>query len=462
MGKKTVTIINNDTGERAEFPILEGTQGPAVFDIRRLYPELGMFSYDPGFKSTASCKSEIAFIDGEKGILQYRGYPVDQLAEQTCYLEVCYLLLNGELPSRDQYSDFHNTITHHSMVNENLKDFMRGFRHDAHPMSILVGVVGALSSFYHDSLDIHDPTHQEISAHRLIAKLPTIAAAAYKYSIGQPFIYPRNDLCYAENFLHMMFATPAEPYTVDPLHASILDLLFILHADHEQNASTSTVRLAGSSLANPFAAISAGIGALWGPAHGGANEKVIHMLKEIGDAKNIAKYVARAKDPNDPFRLFGFGHRVYKNYDPRARLVRKAAHDLLAKTDKIDPIFETALALEEIALKDEYFIEKKLYPNVDFYSGIIYREIGMPISMFTVLFAVARSIGWIAQWKEMINDPERVIGRPRQLYAGPASRDYDPTTERGFAHGNCRVCVGSPKSHWQRECFDQPEPAKKN
>jgi len=316
-----------------------------------------------------------------------------------------------------------------------------------------VGVVGALASFYHDSLDIHDPRHQEISAHRLIAKLPTIAAAAYKYSIGQPMVYPRNELCYSENFLNMMFSTPAEEYEVNPLHASILDLLFILHADHEQNASPSTVRLAGSSLANPFAAISAGIGALWGPAHGGANEKVIRMLEEIGDPKRIPEFVARAKSKDDPFRLFGFGHRVYKNYDPRARLVRKAAHDLLGQTKRSDPIFEIALKLEEIALEDEYFVEKKLYPNVDFYSGIIYREIGIPMQMFTVLFAVARSIGWIAQWMEMINDPERVIGRPRQMYQGPARRDYVPTESRGFPHGNCRVCPTAPQSHWRRECF---------
>jgi citrate synthase len=453
MAKSTITIINNETGAQAEFPILKGVHGPDVFDIRSLYPRLNLFAYDPGFKSTASCSSRITYIDGEQGVLLYRGYPVEQLADKTCYLEVCYLLLYGELPDQAQYERFHHTITHHSMVNEGIRDFMRGFRYDAHPMSILVGVVGALSSFYHDSLDVNDPQQQEIAAHRLIAKLPTIAAAAYKHSRGEPMVYPRNELCYSENFLYMMFGIPAEPYEVNPLHASILDLLFILHADHEQNASTSTVRLAGSSQANPFAAISAGIGALWGPAHGGANEKVIRMLEEIGDPKNIPRFVERAKSKDDPFRLFGFGHRVYKHYDPRARLVRKAAHDLLSKTKKSDPIFDAALALEEVALKDEYFIEKKLYPNVDFYSGIIYREIGIPINMFTVLFAVARSIGWIAQWKEMITDPERVIGRPRQMYTGPAQRDYLPTDQRGFAHDNCRACPSKPQSHWRRECL---------
>ena len=450
MERKTVTIINNMTGQQEEFPIIDGVHGPSGFDIRKLYQKMGLFAYDPGFKSTASCKSEITYIDGEKGILLYRGYPIEQLAENTCYLEVCYLLPYGELPTADQYEEFHDIITGHSMVNEGLKDFIRGFRYDAHPMSILVGVVGALSSFYHDSTDINNPRHQEISAHRLIAKLPTIAAAAYKHFLGQPMIYPRNDLCYAENFLNMMFSTPAQPYEVDPQAAQVLDLLFILHADHEQNASTSTVRLAGSSLANPFAAASAGIGALWGPAHGGANEAVIRMLEEIGSVKNIQKYVDRAKDRNDPFRLHGFGHRVYKNYDPRAKIIRKAAHDLFEKNGVDEPILEIALRLEEIALKDDYFIEKKLYPNVDFYSGIIYRHIGIPTSMFTVLFAVARTVGWIAQWKEMIRDPERVIGRPRQVYVGPEMRDYDDPENRGFGPGNCRVCPANRHSHWSR------------
>jgi len=448
--RNTVTVINNATGQQEEFPLVEGTIGPAGIDIRKLFSKMGLFTYDPGFKSTASCSSEITYIDGEAGVLQYRGYPVEQLAENTCYLEVCYLLLNGELPDREQFHHFHRMITTHSMVNEGLKDFIRGFRYDAHPMAILVGVVGALASFYHDSLDLHDPRHQEISAHRLIAKLPTIAAAAYKHSLGQPFVYPRNDLCYSENFLNMMFSTPASPHELNPAHARILDLLFLLHAEHEQNASTSTVRLAGSSLANPFAAVSAGIGALWGPAHGGANEAVVRMLQEIGDVKNIPKYVARAKDKNDPFRLNGFGHRVYKNYDPRARLVRKAAHDLLRETNQSDPIFDIARRLEEIALEDEYFLEKKLYPNVDFYSGIIYREIGIPLNMFTVLFAVARTVGWIAQWKEMIQDPERVIGRPRQVYCGPDKRDYEPTGDRGFGSACPRVCPGRPKAHWSR------------
>ena len=457
MTNKTVTIINNETGQREEFPLVEGTDGAPGFDIRKLYGSMGLMSYDPGFKSTASCSSAITYIDGEAGKLMYRGYPVDQLAENTCYLEVCYLLLYGELPEADDYAHFHRMITRHSMVNEGLKDFIRGFRYDAHPMAILVAVVGALSAFYHDSLDIHDPRHQEISAHRLIAKLPTIAAAAYKYSQGQPFIYPRNELCYSENFLHMMFATPAEPYEVDPLHAQILDLLFILHADHEQNASTSTVRLAGSSLANPFAAVAAGIGALWGPAHGGANEAVIRMLEQIGDPDQIPSYVARAKDKEDSFRLNGFGHRVYKNYDPRAKLVRKGAHELLGRKKESDPIFDIALKLEEIALEDDYFIEKKLYPNVDFYSGIIYRELGIPKSMFTVLFAVARTIGWIAQWKEMIGDSERVIGRPRQVYTGPTERDYVEPEERGFAEGSCRNCPATPQRTWERhiDCVEK-------
>ncbi len=451
---KTVTIINNETGQREDFPIVEGSRGPAGVDIRTLYQKMGLFTYDPGFKSTASCSSEITFIDGEKGVLQYRGYPVEQLAEHTCYLEVCYLLLHGELPTREDFAHFHRMITTHSMVNEGLKDFIRGFRYDAHPMAILVGVVGALSSFYHDSLDIHDRRHQEISAHRLIAKMPTIAAAAYKYSKGEPIVYPDNSLCYSENFLNMMFSSPTQRYEVNPLHARVLDLLFLLHADHEQNASTSTVRLAGSSLANPFAAVSAGIGALWGPAHGGANEAVVRMLEEIGDVKRIPEFVRRAKDRNDPFRLNGFGHRVYKNYDPRARLVRKAAHQLLEESNTKDPIFEIALRLEEIALSDDYFVEKKLYPNVDFYSGIIYREIGIPSTMFTVLFAVARTVGWIAQWKEMIQDPERVIGRPRQVYKGAADRSYRPTSERGF-HSNCqRVCPGMPQAKWARTSFE--------
>lgn len=450
MKRKTVTIVNNLTGQQEEFPLIEGNQGPPAFDIRSLYPKMGLFSYDPGFKSTASCSSNITFIDGEKGILLYRGYPIEQLAETSCYLEVCYLLLYGELPEREQYAHFHRMITTHSMVNEGLRAFMSGFRYDAHPMSILVGVVGALSSFYHHDLDVHDPEQQEISAHRLIAKLPTIAAAAYKYSMGQPFVYPRNDLCYSENFLSMMFSVPAEPYNVNPLEARVLDLLLLLHADHEQNASTSTVRLAGSSLANPFAAVSAGIGALWGPAHGGANEAVIRMLEEIGDVKNINAFIDRARDKNDSFRLNGFGHRVYKNYDPRARILRKAVHQLLADTKTSDPLFEIAMRLEEIAMKDAYFLEKKLYPNVDFYSGIIYRRLGIPVNMFTVMFAVARCIGWIAQWKEMISDPERVIGRPRQVYTGPKQQEYKMPDQRGYPPGSTKHCPRCPQSRWSR------------
>ncbi|MBI5178026.1 MAG: citrate synthase [Nitrospinae bacterium] len=424
MGKDTVTIINNATGQQVELPLMRGTHGPDVVDIGQLYPKLGIFTYDSGFKSTASCKSGITFIDGEQGVLLYRGYPIEQLAEKSNYLEVCYLLYYGELPTKEQYDHFVGMITRHSMINEGLRHFYSGFHASAHPMSIMVGVVGALSAFYHDSLEIDNPRHQEISAHRLIAKLPTIAAASFKHSIGQPMVYPKNKLPYAANFLNMMFSVPADDYEVNPIHAKAIDLLFILHADHEQNASTSTVRLAGSSEANPFAAISAGIGALWGPAHGGANEAVIKMLEEIKDAAQIPKYVARAKDKADTFRLMGFGHRVYKNYDPRAKIIRKMAYELLATTSGNDPMLEVAMKLEELALKDEYFIQRKLYPNVDFYSGIIYKAMGIPVNMFTVLFAIARTIGWITQWKEMISDEGRVIGRPRQLYTGAAQRDY--------------------------------------
>ena len=433
--RDTVTMTNNATGESIDLPILRGVHGTPVVDTRAVHKRMGMFTYDPGFKSTASCSSEITYIDGDSGTLLYRGYSIEDLTEKSCYLEVCYLLLYGELPSASEFDNFRQMITMHTMVNEGLKDFMRGFRYDAHPMAILVGVVGALGSFFHDSLDVHDPRQQEISAHRMIAKMPTIAATAFRYSRGEPFIYPRNKFCYAENFLHMMFAYPTYKYEVDPDHARILDKLLILHADHEQNASTSTVRLAGSSLANPFAAISAGIGALWGPAHGGANEAVINMLEHIGDPREISKYVERAKDKDDPFRLMGFGHRVYRNYDPRARLIQKEAHELLAKHGQLGPLFETALELERIAMEDDYFLERKLYPNVDFYSGLIYRALGIPKSMFTVMFAMARSIGWIAQWKEMINDPERVIGRPRQLYTGPAERNFHPREDRGHIPG---------------------------
>ncbi|MBI5636638.1 MAG: citrate synthase [Nitrospinae bacterium] len=431
MGKDTVTVTNNATGTSAEFPLLKGTHGPDVVDISTLYQKLGIFTYDPGFKSTGSCKSAITFIDGEEGILLYRGYPIEQLAEKSSYPEVCYLLYYGELPDKKQYADFDRIMTHHSMVNESLRTFYQGFHHNAHPMAIMVGVVGALSAFYHDSLEIGDLRHQEISAHRLIAKMPTIAAACYKHSVGQPMVYPNNKMSYAANFLNMMFSVPADDYEVNPVHARALDLLFILHADHEQNASTSTVRLAGSSEANPFAAVSAGIGALWGPAHGGANEAVIRMLEEIGDPKNIEKFIARAKDKNDTFRLMGFGHRVYKNYDPRARIIAKMAKEMLSTTSGSDPLLEISLKLEEIALKDQYFIERKLYPNVDFYSGIIYKAMGIPTNMFTVLFSIARTIGWITQWHEMINDPQRAIGRPRQLYTGAAKRDYVPIGGRG-------------------------------
>ena len=421
--KARLTTPNGET----ELPIHEGTMGPAAIGIDRLYRELHYLTYDPGFVSTAACKSAITFIDGEQGVLLYRGYPIEQLAEQSSFLEVAYLLLYGELPTQPQLDEFRDIITHHTMLNENLRDFFRGFYHDAHPMAIMVGVVGSLSAFYHDSLDIHDPRHREIAAHRLIAKMPTIAAASYKHSIGEPFIYPDNSLSYTGNLLKMMFAVPSEPYEVDPVAERALDLIFILHADHEQNASTSTVRVAGSSGANPFACIASGIAALWGPAHGGANEAVLTMLEEIGTPERIPEFIARAKDRKDPFRLMGFGHRVYKNYDPRARIIRKMCHEVLDKLgDANDPLFELALKLEEIALADEYFIERKLYPNVDFYSGIIYRALKIPTKLFTVMFAIARTVGWVAQWMEMIQDPEQRISRPRQLYVGPVQRDYVP------------------------------------
>jgi len=430
MGKDTVTIINNSTGQKEEFPVLKGTHGPSVVDIRSLYHKMGLFTYDPGYKSTASCASKITYIDGEKGILLYRGYPIEQLAEHSNFLEVCYLILYGELPTKEQYDYFEDMISHHTMVHESFRDFIKGFRPDAHPMAVMVGMVGAMSSFYHDSLDINNPIHQEISAHRLIAKMPTMAAMTYKYTHGQPFVYPQNRLGYAENFLNMMYSFPTEKYEINPLHAKALDLILILHADHEQNASTSTVRLAGSSGANPFAAASAGIGCLWGPAHGGANEAVLIMLDQIGSVSRIPEFIARAKDKNDPFRLMGFGHRVYKNYDPRAKIIRKMASDILGSSSGTDPQLDIAMKLEEIALTDEYFIEKKLYPNVDFYSGLIYKAIGIPTSMFTVIFAMGRMAGWMAQWEEMISDPRRVIGRPRQNYVGAATRDYKPIGQR--------------------------------
>jgi citrate synthase len=414
-----------------DLPVKTGSIGPAVIDIGKLYAQTGMFTFDPGFTSTASTESQITFIDGDEGVLLYRGYPIDQLAEHGDFLETCYLLLYGELPTVPQKADFVYRVTRHTMVHEQMARFFTGFRRDAHPMSVMVASVGALAAFYHDSTDISDETQRMVASMRMIAKMPTLAAMAFKYSIGQPFVYPRNDLDYAANFLHMCFAVPCEEYKVNPVLARALDRIFILHADHEQNASTSTVRLAGSSGANPFACIAAGIACLWGPAHGGANEAALNMLKEIGTVANIPKYIARAKDKNDSFRLMGFGHRVYKNYDPRAKIMQRTAHDVLNELGvKDDPLLDVALELERIALHDDYFIEKKLYPNIDFYSGITLKAMGFPTDMFTVLFAVARTVGWIAQWKEMIEDPSQKIGRPRQLYTGAPRRDYLPTTNR--------------------------------
>lgn len=431
MADKTFTLTDNSNNKSMELPVRQGTQGPPTIEVSTLYKKMGVFTYDPGFMATASCDSAITYIDGEAGVLEYRGYPIEQLAEQSHFLEVAYLLLNGELPDAEEMVKFENMITHHTMINENLKNLFDGFRYDAHPMAIMTGVVGSLSAFYHDSLDIQNPQHRQISAHRLIAKMPTIAAASYKHSRGEAFVYPRNEMGFAENFLHMMFSTPCEEYIPDPVAIKAVDVLFMLHADHEQNASTSTVRLAGSSKANPFACIAAGIASLWGPAHGGANEAVLDMLEEIGDVSQVDKYVLKAKDKDDPFRLMGFGHRVYKNYDPRARIIRQVSYEVLEATGHADsPLMELALKLEEIALKDEYFIERKLYPNVDFYSGIIYRALGIPNNMFTVMFAIARSVGWIAHWMEMISDPDQLIGRPRQVYTGMPKRDYVPADKR--------------------------------
>jgi citrate synthase len=407
-----------------EFPTMKGTMGPDVVDIRKLYASTDAFTFDPGFTSTASCESKLTFIDGDEGVLLHRGYSIEQLSEESNFMEVSYLLLNGELPSAKELTDFTYTISRHTMLHEQLAQFYRGFRRDAHPMAIMCGVVGALSAFYHDSTDISDPVQRKIASHRLIAKMPTIAAMAYKYSVGQPFIYPDNRLSYTGNFLRMTFGVPAEEYVVNPVIEKAMDRIFILHADHEQNASTSTVRLAGSSGANPFACIAAGIACLWGPAHGGANESALNMLREIGTPDRIPHYIARAKDKNDPFRLMGFGHRVYKNYDPRATVMQKTVREVLRELKVTDPIFDVALQLEEMALNDPYFIEKKLFPNVDFYSGIILSAIGFPTTMFTVLFALARTVGWVAQWNEMISDPGQKIGRPRQLYTGPVTRDY--------------------------------------
>ena len=431
LAKGGVSLIDHATGQRFDLPVLDGTIGPRVIDVRKLYGDQGLFTYDPGFLSTASCESKITYIDGEKGVLLHRGYPIEQLAEHSDFIEVCYLLLYGELPNPAQKVEFAKNITYHTMLHEQISTFYRGFRRDAHPMAVMVGVVGALSAFYHDSTDINDPRQREVASHRLIAKMPTIAAMAYKYSTGQPFIYPRNDLSYAENFLRMTFAVPAEDYKINPVVAKAMDRLFILHADHEQNASTSTVRMAGSSGANPFACIAAGIASLWGPAHGGANEAVLNMLRQIGDKKRIPEFIAKVKDKNSGVRLMGFGHRVYKNFDPRAKVMREACHDVLDVLNKRElPLLELALELERIALEDEYFVERKLYPNVDFYSGLILEAIGFPTSMFTVLFAVARTVGWVAQWAEMIEDPSQRIGRPRQLYTGATPRDFVPMGER--------------------------------
>lgn len=428
MSDKTAELkVNN---KELELPIYSGTLGPDVIDINQLAKE-NVLTFDPGYMSTASCESKITFIDGDQGILLYRGYPIEQLAEKCDYMEVCYLLLNGELPNTEQKATFENTIRYRSMVHEQIPYFLNGFRRDAHPMAIMVGVVGALSAFYHDSLDINDPQHRATSAYRIISKMPTIAAMCHKYSVGQPYMYPQNRMSYSENFLHMMFGTPAESYEPNPTLVKAMDRILILHADHEQNASTSTVRLAGSTGANPFACISAGIGALWGPAHGGANEAALNMLLEIGDESRINDYIKRAKDKDDPFRLMGFGHRVYKNYDPRAKVMRETCHEVLKVVEGHDnPIFKLALKLEKIALEDDYFIEKKLYPNVDFYSGITLSALGIPTNMFTVIFALARTVGWISHWNEMIGDPKRRLCRPRQLYTGPTERDVPSLDKR--------------------------------
>ncbi len=425
MTKKTITLTDNTNGNSTELELLEGTHGPGCISLSGLYKETGYFTYDPGYSMTGSCKSSITFINGEEGILLHRGYPIDQLAEKSSYLEVCYLLLYGALPAENEFSEFSSTIKNHTMVHENIRDFINGFRYDAHPMAMLVGTVGALSSFYHDSLDINNPKHREISAHRLIAKLPTIASYCYRHHRGLPFMYPDNNVGYVENFMQMMFAVPAQEYVHSPVAAKALEIMMILHADHEQNASTSTVRLAGSSGANPFASIAAGIASLWGPAHGGANEAVINMLEAIEQSgETIETTIARAKDKNDPFRLMGFGHRVYKNFDPRAKIIAGLCHELLADLDGDQPLFNLALELEQATLNDEYFQERKLYPNVDFYSGIILRALNIPMNMFTVMFAMARTVGWISHWMEMHNDPEYRIGRPRQIYTGHAKRDY--------------------------------------
>ena len=428
--KNSVTLIDNSTGHQYDLPLMNGTIGPKVIDVSKLYSKTGHFTYDPGFTSTGSCDSSITYIDGDEGILLHRGYTIQDLAAHSSYMEVCHLLLRGHLPNKQEKEEFERTITYHTMVHEQMTNFFRGFRRDAHPMAIMVGVVGALSAFYHDSTDINDPHQRMVASNRMVAKMPTLAAMAYKYSSGQPFVYPRNDLSYAANFLHMTFSVPAEEYIVSPAVERAMDRIFILHADHEQNASTSTVRIAGSSGANPFACIAAGISCLWGPAHGGANEAVLEMLNEIGNKENIPKFIAKAKDKNDPFRLMGFGHRVYKNTDPRAGVLKESCHEVLKELNVKDPLLELAMELEKIALEDEYFIKRKLFPNVDFYSGIILKAMGFPTSMFTVLFALARTVGWVAQWNEMIQDPNQKIGRPRQLYVGEKQRPYVDLEDR--------------------------------
>ncbi len=428
----SVTFTLDGTNRSTKLPMLKGTIGPDVVDIRKLYSDLGVFTFDPGYGETASCESQITYIDGDAGVLLYRGYPIEQLAEHSDFIEVCHLLMNGELPNAAQLKEFRKGVTYHTMVHEQIRRFFDGFRRDAHPMAVMCGVVGALAAFYHDNLDINDARQREIAAFRLIAKVPTIAAMAYKYALGQPFVYPRNDLDYAANFLYMLNAVPAEPYNVSPVMAKAMDRILLLHADHEQNASTSTVRLAGSTGANPFACIAAGIAALWGPAHGGANEAVLKMLGEIGDVKNIPAFIEKVKDKNSGVKLMGFGHRVYKNFDPRAKIMQKTCHEVLGELGITDePLLDLAMALEKIALEDDYFVSRKLYPNVDFYSGIILKAMGIPTSMFTVIFAVARTVGWVSQWKEMIEDPSQRIGRPRQIYTGPAQRDYTALPHRG-------------------------------
>ena len=430
MSDPHVKVIDSAAGREVELPVVKGTEGEPTLDIKALPSELGYFTYDPGFAATAACTSAITFIDGGQGILRYRGYPIEQLAEQSTFLEVAYLLLHGDLPSKTEMERFQHDITYHTMVHEKLNTFISGFHYDAHPMAMMAGVVGSLAAFYHDKLNMDDPEQRLLAAKRMIAKMPTIAAACYRHHMGWPAAYPRNSLNYCERFLHMMFSVPAEDYEVSPVAAKALDLLFILHADHEQNASTSTVRLVGSTGANPYACVAAGISALWGPAHGGANEAVLNMLEQIGDVKHVPEFMKRAKDRDDPFRLMGFGHRVYKNYDPRASIIREACHEVLREMGKSDPQLDLAMELERIALEDEYFVERKLYPNVDFYSGIIYKALGIPKSMFTVMFAIARTVGWVSQWLEQAETPTR-IGRPRQVYAGPGQRDYVSLDKRG-------------------------------